>query len=119
MRGLVPAPLPEYQPGPRWEMGMRGVFWREGVHGADHSRSEVELAAPSGPAAGGQLWGAVVAGEAVQPWCQALALQEPLSAGDWGNEAHPAGSCGWAVIYGKCPQGLLLQLGFVGRLLLV
>lgn len=36
--------------------------------------SEVELAAPSGPAAGGQPWGAVVAGEAVQPWCQALAL---------------------------------------------
>lgn len=57
--------------------------------------------------------------EAVQPWRRALALRDPLSAGDWGNEAHPAGSCDPEVIYGKRPQGLLIQPGFAGHLLLV
>lgn len=61
-------------------LALGGRWGREGFSGGRGSvelitlESEVELAAPSGPAAGGQPWGTVVAGEAVQPWCQALAL---------------------------------------------
>lgn len=54
-----------------------------GVCGAAHSGTVRPEDNPAG------LWWQE---EAVWLWQQAPALCDPLSAGDWGNEAHPAGS---------------------------